>query len=335
MLALELPRRVPGLSNLAPLARPKAGSSKGGSSSGLGNALGLGDIRDQLQADKFWDCEWPKPIKVIGSGSFGVTYVAKWHMAHVAMKVMKFDEANEEQGFASFFFEVDFHRMLHHPNVVRFLGASTRGPTRSPALLLELCDRSLLEIINQSRASKTPIDWSRRLHYALDCARGMVYLHARGVMHNDLKSANLLVDRAGCLKVCDFGMSRLHGRQNPEQELHSPAWMAPEVLRGDDYNASADVYSFGVVLWELATLQIPWEGVNRHAIRYWVVEKETHLPFVTEGDVIEGNEPPSEQYVALVSRCWSQTEKSRPSFEEIAVELERMYKKLKREQRKV
>jgi serine/threonine protein kinase len=69
-------------------------------------------------ADKFWDCEWPKPIKVIGSGSFGVTYVAKWHMAHVAMKVMKFDEANEEQGFASFFFEVDFHRMLHHPNVV-------------------------------------------------------------------------------------------------------------------------------------------------------------------------------------------------------------------------
>ena len=49
MLALELPRRVPGLSNLAPLARPKAGSSKGGSSSGLGNALGLGDIRDQLQ----------------------------------------------------------------------------------------------------------------------------------------------------------------------------------------------------------------------------------------------------------------------------------------------
>jgi len=48
-----------------------------------------------------------------------------------------------------------------------------------------------------------------------------------------------------------------------------------------------------------------------------------------------GNEPPSEQYVALVSRCWSQTEKSRPSFEEIAVELERMYKKLKREQRKV
>lgn len=48
-----------------------------------------------------------------------------------------------------------------------------------------------------------------------------------------------------------------------------------------------------------------------------------------------GNEPPSEQYVALVSRCWSQKEKSRPSFEEIAVELERMYKKLKREQRTV
>jgi serine/threonine protein kinase len=110
-------------------------------------------------------------------------------------------------------------------------------------------------------------------------------------MHNDLKSANLLVDRAGSLKVCDFGMSRLHGRQNPEQELHSPAWMAPEVLRGDAYNASADVYSFGVVLWELATLQIPWEGFHRHGIRYWVVEKETHLPFVTEGDAIEGAAP--------------------------------------------
>jgi hypothetical protein len=52
------------------------------------------------------------------------------------------------------------------------------------------------------------------------------------------------------------------------------------------------------------------------------------------GCVAAGNEPPSEQYVGLVSRCWSQSSAGRPSFEEIAVELERMYKKLKREQRK-
>ena len=47
-----------------------------------------------------------------------------------------------------------------------------------------------------------------------------------------------------------------------------------------------------MVLWELATLQIPWDGVNRHAIRYWVVEKETHLPLVAEGDAIEGATAP-------------------------------------------
>lgn len=94
-------------------------------------------------ADKFWDCEWPKPIKVIGSGSFGVTYVAKWHMAHVAMKVMKFDEANEEQGFASFFFEVDFHRMLHHPNVVRLGSPSTTASHSHPHYQRTFLDVSL------------------------------------------------------------------------------------------------------------------------------------------------------------------------------------------------
>jgi len=304
------------------------------------------DIQASVKGDDFWECEWPELVKVIGSGSFGTTYVAKWHMAHVAVKVMKVeggalgfgDKDEEDENSKTFFREVNFHRMLHHPNVVRFLGATVRGPTPGarPALLLELCDTSLMELLTRCRErkppyhSRNPLSWSRRLRLALDAARGMAYLHAKNVMHNDLKSANLLVDPAGQLKVCDFGMSRILGRQNPESEFHSPAWMAPEVLRGEDYNASADVYSFGVVLWELATLEIPWDGVPSHGIVYRKTEENERLLLTaSQPDALNGP-PAMEEYRELAEQCVRANPAERPSFPACTLLLETLYKRTKR-----
>lgn len=74
--------------------------------------------------------------------------------------------------------------MLHHPNVVRFLGATSTkggGGSHRPALLLELCDKALSDVLHHARTGRggSALDWGRRLHLALDAARGMVYLHAR------------------------------------------------------------------------------------------------------------------------------------------------------------
>ncbi|MQL88977.1 hypothetical protein Taro_021546, partial [Colocasia esculenta] len=97
-------------------------------------------------------------------------------------------------------------------------------------------------------------------------ARGMNYLHncMPIIVHGDLKSPNLLVDKNWVVKVCDFGLSRMkHSTFLSSRSMAGTAeWMAPEVLRNEPSDEKCDVYSFGVILWELCTLQQPWEGMN-------------------------------------------------------------------------
>ena len=75
---------------------------------------------------------------------------------------------------------------------------------------------------------------------------------------------NILLDTQGTVKLCDFGMARTreHTYIATQHIAGSPSWMAPEVLRGDDFNDQSDVYAFGVILWELMTLKVPWPDKN-------------------------------------------------------------------------
>jgi serine/threonine protein kinase len=70
-------------------------------------------------------------------------------------------------------------------------------------------------------------------------------------------------------------MSKILGLEDPDHTPHSPQWMAPEVLRGEHYSFSADVFSFGVVLWELATLQLPWDQYEQLAVMHLVSNGDT------------------------------------------------------------
>ncbi|XWS18504.1 hypothetical protein CRYUN_Cryun32bG0049600 [Craigia yunnanensis] len=97
-------------------------------------------------------------------------------------------------------------------------------------------------------------------------ARGMNYLHHCNppIIHRDLKSSNLLVDKNWIVKVGDFGLSRLKHETylTTKTGKETPQWMAPEVLRNEPSDEKSDVYSLGVILWELATEKIPWDNLN-------------------------------------------------------------------------
>lgn len=110
---------------------------------------------------------------------------------------------------------------------------------------------------------------------AVSVARGMAYLHSRSppILHLDLKSANILVDERGRVKVADFGLSRARHRTYASAAASggaggggggagTPEWTAPEVLRCGAYAEPCDVYSVGVVLWELLTGQPPWAELS-------------------------------------------------------------------------
>ncbi|KAF8403221.1 hypothetical protein HHK36_011320 [Tetracentron sinense] len=196
--------------------------------------------------------------------------------------------------FKEFLREVAITKRLRHPNIVLFMGAVTRPPNlsivteylsrfRAVNEILYVTERSenqfsemirilpsnfrgsLYRLLHRTSA-RAILDERRRLNMAYDVAKGMNYLHRHNppIVHRDLKSPNLLVDKNYTVKVCDFGLSRLKANTflSSKSAAGTPEWMAPEVLRDEPSNEKSDVYSFGVILWELVTLQQPWTHLN-------------------------------------------------------------------------
>ncbi|KAF5445490.1 hypothetical protein F2P56_034536 [Juglans regia] len=215
--------------------------------------------------DEVAECEIPwEEITLgerIGLGSYGEVYRGDWHGTEVAVKRF-LDQDIYGQSLEEFKSEVLLMKRLRHPNVVLFMGAVTRPPNLS--IVTEFLPRgSLYRLIHRPN---NQLDERRRLRMALDAARGMNYLHNCSpiIVHRDLKSPNLLVDKNWVVKVCDFGLSRIKNSTflSSRSTAGTAEWMAPEVLRNEPANEKCDIYSFGVILWELSTLQQPWGGMN-------------------------------------------------------------------------
>ncbi|PRQ41959.1 putative protein kinase TKL-CTR1-DRK-2 family [Rosa chinensis] len=247
----------------------------------------------------------------IGLGSYGEVYHADWNGTEVAVK--KFlDQDFSGAALAEFKREVRIMRRLRHPNVVLFMGAITRPPNLS--IITEFLPRgSLYRIIHRPHCQ---IEERRRLKMALDVARGMNCLHSSNptIVHRDLKSPNLLVDKNWNVKVGDFGLSRLKHNTflSSKSTAGTPEWMAPEVLRNENSNEKCDVYSFGVILWELATLKLPWSGMNPMQVVGAVGFQNRRLDIPKEVD------PP---VARIIWQCWHTEPNSRPSFSELTVAL--------------
>nr|XP_017218507.1 PREDICTED: serine/threonine-protein kinase EDR1-like [Daucus carota subsp. sativus] len=151
---------------------------------------------------------------------------------------------------------------------------------------------------------------------ALDIARGVNYLHhcSPPIVHRDLKSSNLLVDKNWTVKVGDFGLSRLKHETflTTKTGKGTPQWMAPEVLRNEPSDEKSDVYSYGVILWEIATEKIPWDNLNSMQVIGAVGFMNHRLEIPKEVDP---------QFASIIESCWHSEPRSRPSFQELLEKL--------------
>ncbi|CAH8279028.1 unnamed protein product [Arabidopsis lyrata] len=253
----------------------------------------------------------------IGQGSCGTVYHGLWFGSDVAVKVFSKQEYSEEI-ITSFRQEVSLMKRLRHPNVLLFMGAVT-SPQRL-CIVTEFLPRGSLFRLLQRNTSK--LDWRRRIHMASDIARGMNYLHhcTPPIIHRDLKSSNLLVDRNWTVKVADFGLSRIKHETylTTKTGRGTPQWMAPEVLRNEAADEKSDIYSFGVILWELVTEKIPWENLNP-------MQVIGAVGFMNQRLEVPKNVDP--QWISLMESCWHSEPQHRPSFQEIMEKLRELQRK--------
>ncbi|KAK4843032.1 hypothetical protein QYF36_003044 [Acer negundo] len=257
------------------------------------------------------DCEihWEDLLlgEEIGQGSYAVVYRGMWNGSDVAVKVY-FGNEYSEGTIENYQKEVDIMKKLRHPNVLLFMGAVYSQERL--AIVTEFLPRgSLFKTLHKNNQA---LDIRRRLRMALDVARGMNYLHRRNppIVHRDLKSSNLLVDRNWTVKVGDFGLSMCKNATylTAKSERGTPQWMAPEVLRNEPSNEKSDVFSFGVILWELMTVSIPWNHLNSLQVVGVVGFMDRRL------DLPEGLDP---QVASVIRDCWRSDPDKRPSFEDI------------------
>ncbi|KAI4349019.1 hypothetical protein L6164_009675 [Bauhinia variegata] len=265
--------------------------------------LGL-DVED-------FDIPWSDLVlkERIGSGSFGTVHRAEWNGSDVAVKILMEQDFHAER-FKEFLREVAIMKRMRHPNIVLFMGAVTQPPNLS--IVTEYLSRGSLYRLLHKPGAREMLDERRRLTMAYDVAKGMNYLHKRNppIVHRDLKSPNLLVDKKYTVKVCDFGLSRLKANTflSSKSAAGTPEWMAPEVLRDEPSNEKSDVYSFGIILWELATLQQPWGNLNPAQVVAAVGFKGKRLEIPRDLNPL---------VAAIIESCWANEPWKRPSFASI------------------
>ncbi|XP_040987820.1 uncharacterized protein LOC121235540 [Juglans microcarpa x Juglans regia] len=276
---------------------------------------GSSSSKGENESNSLVDCEirWEDLYfgDEIGQGSYAIVYRGIWNGSDVAIKVYLGNEYSEGT-LQDYMKEIDIMKRLRHPNVLLFMGAVYTQERL--AIVTEFLPRgSLFRTLHKNSQA---LDIRRRLRMALDVARGMNYLHHRHppIVHRDLKSSNLLVDKNWTVKVGDFGLSRLKNSTflTARSGRGTPQWMAPEVLRNEPSNEKSDVFSFGVILWELMTESIPWNNLNSLQVVGVVGFMDRRL------DLPQGLDPP---IAFIIQDCWQRyvrtNPEQRPSFQDV------------------
>ncbi|XP_031122322.1 LEAF RUST 10 DISEASE-RESISTANCE LOCUS RECEPTOR-LIKE PROTEIN KINASE-like 1.1 isoform X2 [Ipomoea triloba] len=204
------------------------------------------------------------PSKELGDGGFSTVYYGiLGDGREVAVKRLHERTGKRMEQFAN---EISILTRLKHQNLVTLYGCSTMH-NRELLLVYEyIPNGTLADHLHGKRAADQLLTWPIRMTIAVETAAALVYLHASDIIHRDVKSSNILLDNNFCVKVADFGLSRLfpanvtHYSTTPQG---TPGYVDPDYHKRYQLTYKSDVYSFGVVLIELIS-SIPALDMRRH-----------------------------------------------------------------------
>jgi len=208
----------------------------------------------------------------IGRGQFGVVFkgLSRSHGNFVAVKKL----AQEADKMSSLMTEIDLLKSLSHPNIVKYIQhVSTKTHVY---IIMEYIENGSLRSLLRKCGNLPELLVCTYLEQVL---RGLQYLHHQGVIHRDIKAANLLVSTDGTIKVTDFGVSTrydLTGKAATDI-AGTPNWMAPEVIQGQPPTTACDIWSLGITIIELLAGNPPFFELKQEAAIYKIV-MEDHPP---------------------------------------------------------
>ncbi|XP_073138483.1 probable receptor-like serine/threonine-protein kinase At4g34500 isoform X2 [Henckelia pumila] len=244
-------------SNESTLTQSESSAALSASADGLGNS-GWGrsySLRElQIATNQFCD------ENVIGEGGYGIVYRGVLPDGFVV--AVKNLLNNKGQAKKEFKVEVEAIGKVRHKNLVGLIGYCAEGAQR--LLVYEYIDNGNLEQwLHGEVGPVSPLTWEIRMKIAVGTARGLAYLHEGlepKVVHRDVKSSNILLDRKWNPKISDFGLAKLLGSEKSyvtTRVMGTFGYVSPEYASTGMLNEGNDVYSYGVLLMEMITGRIP------------------------------------------------------------------------------
>lgn len=244
-----------------------------------------------------------KVIESLGRGGMAEVYKAydKKRADHLAVKVLRDDLARDKIFLRRFQREAQTLAKLQHRSIVRFYGLEQEG--MDVFILMDYIEGESLrdEIF---RASK-PFSSTRVLEIMEPVCSALYYAHQMGIAHCDIKPGNILISKKGDVLVTDFGIARMvDSATSTMVGIGSPAYMAPELVRGQDPTPQSDIYSLGIVLYEMLTGgERPFTGDRATIIGTTAEKVRWEQVRLAPGSPRKFNKNISPEMEAVVLRC--------------------------------
>ncbi|MBI3047315.1 MAG: serine/threonine protein kinase [Acidobacteria bacterium] len=197
-------------------------------------------------------------LRQIGSGGMGAVYLGRDPELdrQVAIKVIR-EEVHDQEVLDRFFREARAAAALRHPNIITIYASGQHQ--HQPYMVMEFVDgESLAEIIRKKRS----LTLADRLSYLEQICAGLHFAHRAGIVHRDVKPANVMVDRHGIVRILDFGIARIEGSAMTQDGalMGSLNYMSPEQMLGRPIDHRSDIFSVGSLAYELVSYQQAFKG---------------------------------------------------------------------------
>jgi serine/threonine-protein kinase len=200
----------------------------------------------------------------------------------VAVKIMRPELARDETFYQRFRREAQNSASLNHPSIVAIYdqGEETTPDGALPYIVMEIVEGDTLRDIVKMDG---PMDLDRALGVMADVCGALDFSHKKGIIHRDVKPANIMISRDGAVKVMDFGIARAVSDSTStltktSSVLGTAQYLSPEQARGETVDARSDLYSAGCVLYEMVTGEPPFTGESPVAVAYQHVREAAQPP---------------------------------------------------------